>query len=164
MVACATLPRHHGDVADDFRAMLQGFIRRFGLLAGDQTPCGKPLPLSDAHALMLLLEAGDAGLLQGAIAKQLGIDKSTASRLVARLSDRGHVEDAAPPTDGRARPLRLTRAGMRVATEVDAASRRRFDLVLERIPPRRRREVLRGLRDILTALEEIEGDEQGEGE
>lgn len=150
-------------MADDFRGLLQGFIRRFGLLAGDQTPCGKPLPPSDAHALMLLLEAGEAGLMQNAIARQLGIDKSTASRVVARLTERGHVADAPAQADGRARPICLTRAGVRVATEVERASRQRFDRVLERIPTRRRREVVQGLRDIVTALEAIDRD-QGDDE
>jgi DNA-binding MarR family transcriptional regulator len=164
MVASATSLGQSLEVADEFRTLLQGFIRRFGLLAGDQTPCGKPLPPSDAHALMLLLDAGAAGLLQGAIARQLGIDKSTASRLVARLTDRGHVEDAAQQADGRARPLRLTRAGVRVATEIDRASRQRFDQVLERIPRRRRRDVVQGLREIVTALEAIDGDDQGDDE
>ncbi len=143
-------------MADEFRALLQAFIRRFGLLAGDQTPCGKPLPASDAHALMLLLEAGEEGLMQTAIAAHLRIDKSTASRLVARLTERGHVGDAPPQPDGRARPIRLSRAGTRVAAEIEAASRRRFDQVLERIPARRRREVVEGLRELLAALDGLD--------
>jgi hypothetical protein len=28
-----------------------GFIRAFGLLSNDQTPCGQPMAPSDAHAL-----------------------------------------------------------------------------------------------------------------
>ena len=96
-------------MVEDFRGLLQAFICRFGLLAGDQTPCGKPLPVSDAHALMCLLEAGEAGLLQTTLVTRLGIDKSTVSRVIARLSDRGLVASVPSPADGRARPIRLTR-------------------------------------------------------
>jgi DNA-binding MarR family transcriptional regulator len=163
MVAYATMVMHSPRVPDDFRAVLQGFIRRFGLLAGDQTPCGKPLPPSDAHALMLLLEAGDEGVLPSEIARRLGVDKSTASRLVARLVDRGHVSDGPEPADARSRPIRLTRNGVRVATEIEEASRRRFDQVLERIPVRRRRDVIAALRELVSALDGIDRD-QGENQ
>jgi DNA-binding MarR family transcriptional regulator len=147
-------------VTDDFRALLQAFIRRFGLLAGDQTPCGKPLPPSDAHALMCLLESGEDGLPQNAIAARLGVDKSTASRLVSRLVERGHATDATSE-DARARPIRLTRSGVRVAKEVETASRRRFGAVLEAIPARRRAEVVQALREIVAALDRV-ADTRGE--
>lgn len=145
-----------------FRGLMQDFVRRFGLLAGDQTPCGKPLPVSEAHALMCLLEAGEQGMQQSALVAQLGIDKSTASRLVARLSDRGHVTSAPAPGDGRARPIRLTKKGVRIARDVDAASTRRFAALLKNVPARRRSEVILALRDIVAALDGLNSDEQGQ--
>ena len=149
-------------MGDDFRALLQAFIRRFGLLSPDRTPCGKPLAPSDAHALMLLRGAGEGGLLQMELAAGLSIDKSTASRLVARLTESGHLASA-PSDDGRARPMRLTAKGLRLAGEIDAASRARFASVLERIPAGRRDQVVRSLRDIVAALEpttEDQGDDR----
>jgi DNA-binding MarR family transcriptional regulator len=145
-------------MVETFRGLVQDFVRRFGLLAGDQTPCGKPLPASDAHALMCLLEAGDDGLQQSALVAQLGIDKSTASRVVARLSDRGHVTSAPPPGDGRARPIRLTRKGVRIAREINVASTRRFAELLKNVPARRRSDVILALRDIVTAIDGINSD------
>ncbi|MCA9675706.1 MAG: MarR family transcriptional regulator, partial [Myxococcales bacterium] len=71
---------------DRFRALLQRFIRELGVLSPDRTPCGKALAPSEAHALMVLRAAGD-GLRQGELAARLGLDKSSASRLVARLRD-----------------------------------------------------------------------------
>ena len=146
-------------MVEAFRGLVQDFVRRFGLLAGDQTPCGKPLPASDAHALMCLLEAGEPGLQQSALVAQLGIDKSTASRLVARLSDRGHVTSAQTPGDGRARPIRLTRKGVRIAREINDASTRRFAALLKNVPARRRSDVILALRDIVTAIDGINSDE-----
>ena len=94
----------NGVVTEAFRAHMQELVRRFGLLAADRTPCGKPLASSDAHALMLLLEAGEAGMLSSALALRLGIDKSTASRVVTRLTDEGHITAAPSTDDARAKP------------------------------------------------------------
>jgi DNA-binding MarR family transcriptional regulator len=140
-------------VTDEFRALMQEFVRRFGLLSADRTPCGKPLASSDAHALMLLLEAAEDDMLSSVLAARLGIDKSTASRVTARLTERGYLAPAPVGDDGRARPARLTKKGVRIAREVEQASRARFEDILERIPAPRRGAVITALRDIVSALE-----------
>jgi DNA-binding MarR family transcriptional regulator len=155
MVACATRVRYAGDVTEDFRALLQEFIRRFGLLAADRTPCGKPLASSDAHALMLLLDAGDDGMLSSTLATKLGVDKSTASRTAARLTESGHITAGPSSSDARARPMRLTKKGARVAQEVEAASRDRFAQLLKHLPPRRRADVVEALGDLVVALRKM---------
>jgi DNA-binding MarR family transcriptional regulator len=142
-------------VSDELRGLLQQFIRQFGLLAADRTPCGKPMASSDAHALMLLLEAGDDGMLSSALAARLGVDKSTASRVVARLTESGHIGAAAETADARAKPIRLTRKGVRLAGEVQTASRARFAQLMEHIPARRRADVLAALGDLVGALEKM---------
>ena len=136
------------------------FIRRFGLLAGDQTPCGKPLPTSDAHALMCLRAAGEEGLLQTALAARLGLDKSTVSRLVVRLTESGHVT-AAVAADARARPIRLTRKGVRLASEIEDASQQRFAALLELVPARRRDPMIAALRDLVAAMDGLDTTPQG---
>lgn len=147
------------DVSDEFRHLLMEFIRRFGLLAGDQTPCGKPLPTSDAHALMCLRAAGEAGLLQTVLAARLGLDKSTVSRLVVRLTESGHVTSAVA-ADARARPIRLTRKGTRLAGEIEDASKRRFSALLEFVPALRRDHVIAALRDVAAAMDGLETKQQ----
>jgi DNA-binding MarR family transcriptional regulator len=156
MVVYATEVRHKQRVVPaDFRALMQEFIRRFGLLAADRTPCGKPLASSDAHALMLLLDAGEGGMLSSALAARLGIDKSTASRVVARLTEAGHIAAAPSTDDARAKPIRLTKKGVRVATEVQVASRDRFARLLENVAPRRRGDVVDALQELVSALEKM---------
>ena len=140
---------------DEFRTLLQTFIRRFGLLGGDQTPCGKPLPPSDAHALMCLRSAGEDGLLQTALVEQLALDKSSVSRLVARLTEGGHVTAATAP-DARARPIRLTRKGMKLAAEINEASHARFTTLLELVPARRRASRMTARHDLVDAIERID--------
>lgn len=142
-------------MTEDFRALLQEFIRQFGLLAADRTPCGKPLASSDAHALMLLLHAGEEGMLSSSLAARLGVDKSTTSRTAARLNESGHITAGTSSDDGRARPIRLTKKGVRVAQEVETASRDRFAQLLKHVPPRRRADIVEALRDLVAALQKM---------
>src|SRR5918994_1949708 len=46
---------------DDLQGRLVAFVRAFGLHRGDETPCGAPIPVSEAHALTVLDEAGGGG-------------------------------------------------------------------------------------------------------
>src|SRR4051812_18405573 len=82
--------RHPGDL---LRASIQRFVRSFGLLNGDQTPCGLPLSPSQAHALMALLdrERGGQRSTQQDLVKILGIDKSNVTRLCAKMLEAGHL-------------------------------------------------------------------------
>lgn len=141
--------------AHELRAGVQRFVRSFGLLAGDQTPCGQPLAPSHAHALMLLLEAARANesTSQQALASALGIDKSSAARLCAKMEHAGHIDQQRAPADGRLRLIRLTTKGRHLAERVDAASRARFQQVLDAIPSSRAREsVIAALRQLNQAL------------
>src|ERR1039457_1643788 len=97
-------------VGGDLRRLIQTFIRSIGLLAGDQTPCGQPLAVSHAHALMVLLEATreDNRLTQRELGQVLGIDKSNVARLCRRMESAGHVVQSRSADDGRARLLSLT--------------------------------------------------------
>jgi DNA-binding MarR family transcriptional regulator len=163
MVASATNCWHErSTVTEDFRPLLQELFRRFGLLAADRTPCGKPLASSDAHTLMLLLDAGEQGMLSSTLAARLGVDKSTTSRTCARLTDNGHITAGPSSDDGRAKPLRLTKKGARLAREVQEASRDRFARLLDHVPPRRRADVVDALRDLVLALQKMPhpGDEE----
>ena len=143
---------------------MQEFVRRFGLLSADRTPWGKPLASSDAHALMLLLEVADDGMLSSVLAARLGVDKSTASRVTARLTERGYLAPAPGTDDGRARPARLTNKGVRVAREVEQASRARFADILKHVPARRRGAIIAALRDIVSALDVMTANQERESQ
>lgn len=70
---------------------------------------GRGLTASGAHAMELLAERGALSL--NALARELFVDKSTASRTVGLLEDHGHVVRLADPRDGRAIRVELTTAG-----------------------------------------------------
>src|SRR6187549_3310855 len=78
---------------DVLRTSIQRFVRSFGLLNGDQTPCGMALSPSQAHALMALLDRERRGetSTQQDLVKVLGVDKSNVTRLCAKLLQTGHL-------------------------------------------------------------------------
>jgi DNA-binding MarR family transcriptional regulator len=149
------------DPALSLRAQVQLFVRRFGLLDDSRTPCGKPLPVSHAHALSVLLERElrSERTHHKDLAAALGLDKSNVARLCARMEDAGHVTQQRSAEDGRAREVALTARGLKLAREVDTASRQRFELVLGAVPAGERRRVLQALQVLNKAVDAI-----GEGE
>jgi DNA-binding MarR family transcriptional regulator len=151
--------QHMGEeVSSPSAARLQqeviGFIRAFGLLSNDQTPCGQPMAPSDAHALTEIVSEG--GLTQRELVDRLRLDRSSVSRLVDRLAARGWVERANGP-DRRSVRLLPTPAGRRVASDVAGARAKRFAALLEAVPADRRDEVLDAIRLLNAAAREHGG-------
>lgn len=122
--------------ADRLRLKIQRFVREFGLLADDRTPCGAPLSPREAHALMIVLERERIGdpPRQNDLAVALGIDKSNVTRLVQRLRRDARIQQLQSEDDGRARILRLTPKGRRLAETIERNSRARFETLLAGIP------------------------------
>ena len=85
------------------RAQVQAFVRRFGLLDDSRTPCGKPLPVSHAHALAVLFERSQRSerTFHKDLTLVLGLDKSNVARLCARMEEPGHVTQQRSAEDGR---------------------------------------------------------------
>ncbi len=92
-------------------------------------PCGTPLPLTEAHALIALLEHGP--LSASGLSAHLDIDRTNVSRLLSRLEAEGLVTRGPDPDDGRARLSALTARGQAVATAADRASRAHFTRIIE---------------------------------
>lgn len=143
-----------------FRAHLQGFVRQFGLLVEDQTPCGQPLPLSHAHALLVLRESGETPLRQKELAVALGLNKSSIARLCARLQQRGCVFQTPSPTDARARDVLLTAKGRKRADEVEQSSRARFERLWCAVPGSERAGVLQALAVLQEAAVSLEKEKE----
>jgi DNA-binding MarR family transcriptional regulator len=136
--------------AHELRRLLQQLFRRFGALSADSTPCGKPLSMAHAHALMVLLARGE--LSQQELGAELCIDKSNVARLCARMVDEGHAQQEQSKADGRSRRVSLTAQGKRLAHEVDRASLSRFGLLLGSVPPSDRAQLLACLERLVSAL------------
>jgi DNA-binding MarR family transcriptional regulator len=146
------------DASDELRTQIQEFLRSFGVLRADRTPCGKPLGLSHAHALLVLLERSrldGAAPLQQDLGGWLGIDKSSIARLCARMEKAGHLVQTPHAEDGRARCLQLTARGRRLAMEVEQASKDRFACLLALVPAAQREALVGALRALNGALAQM---------
>ncbi len=132
----------------ELQRRVREFVRAFGLFASERTPCGLPIPLSQAHALQVLGESSQ--ITQQTLALRLRLDKSTTSRVVASLVERGWVVKERGELDRREARLALSAAGQTLLAELREASAARYHELLSRIPPGKRAQVLEAL-DLLTA-------------
>lgn len=139
--------------ADALRRHMQRLFRRFSALSEDATPCGKPLPMAHAHALMLLTEHGE--LTQQALGAELCIDKSNVARLCAKMVESGQALQRPSAVDGRSRVVTLTKRGTLLASEVAVASRARFAALLDALPARSRAGVVEALNLLVEATEAL---------
>jgi DNA-binding MarR family transcriptional regulator len=137
--------------AEELRSLVQRLFRRFGTLGTDTTPCGKPLSIAHAHALMFLLGRGER--TQQELGAELCIDKSNVARLCMKMVDEGHAVQASGPEDRRTRVVSLTTAGKRLAREVNTASRQRFGALLGGLDATQREQVIQGLSQLVATID-----------
>jgi DNA-binding MarR family transcriptional regulator len=115
------------------------FVRSFGLHRPERTPCGFEAGVAEAHALG---ELDDEALRQGDLAGRLGLTKSTVSRLVTNLVDRGWAERHAVDHDGRGISVELTALGRNAARRLRRARIERMRSLLDAVPRERRRDAI----------------------
>lgn len=131
---------------------MMALVRAFGLHQPDRTPCGQPVPVSEAHALAAL--AGDVPMSQRELGRWLRLQKSTVSRLVHQLQEHGWVARGGDDRDGRVVRLSLTGQGRRVAGELAEARSARFVRLIAAIPEDQRDAVLASLSVLVEAIHE----------
>jgi len=136
-----------GDDGHDLQTRLVSFVRAFGLIGADRTPCGVALPLSHAHAL---IELSRGPVTQRELTRTLRLERSTVSRLIDKLGAQSWIDASPAPRDARSVLLSLSPTGQRVADELDQARTERFAKLLDAIPQDRRADVLAAL-DLLVA-------------
>ena len=129
------------------RALSRDLVRELGMLSQQ---CGAlALTPLEAH-LLIELENGPATNQQ--LAERLRIDKSNASRPLARLADRDLIGWHPHPSDGRSKEARLTIAGqsqlLALHQEMDFATAE----ALAQLSPAEREQLWEGLRLYRSAL------------
>lgn len=125
------------------------FVRSFGLLDRERTPCGLDLHISEAHLLGDLSNDGPTGQKQ--LGERLNLSKSTVSRLVSQLINRGWLERSPDAVDGRAVLVSLTDAGGQVADRLHRSRSRRFDDLLAALPDQHRATTIEGMHHLAIA-------------
>ncbi len=127
--------------------------RALGLI--ERAPPEPGLTPSQAHALAELERAGE--LTAGELAGLLGLDKSTASRAVAQLGERGYVASGKGAGDDRRRkPLRLTAKGRARVAGAQARADRQAHEALLLLGEADRQAVVRGMALYAGALARLE--------
>ena len=135
---------------DQFQAQIVALTRAFGWHRPMSTPCGKPVSIADAHALLELSQG--VPLSQNELATRLNLSKSTVSRLVTNMVKRGWVTRTRNAQDGRAVDLTLTEAGESIAAELAEARQQKMAGILEQISAETRPQIESTLQTLLEAI------------
>jgi DNA-binding MarR family transcriptional regulator len=143
--------------AGRLEAAFVGVVRSLGLLRPDTTPCGQPMSITEAHALGEL--SADGPLTQRDLAARLRLEKSTVSRLVGQLEERGLVDRHPNPADGRSLLVELTALGRKRARRLEGARKELFGRLIAELSPRDRRLVVDGLGRLAEAAQEMRCDD-----
>jgi DNA-binding MarR family transcriptional regulator len=128
------------DAEAAFQEQMVQLVRSLGLHKPDETPCGQPVSIGEAHALLEI--AGEPGLTQNGLAARLRLEKSTVSRIAGMLEGRGWIRRVRDERDARFVRLHLTRRGITANANIAASRRAKFERIFGAIPAQRRSAVL----------------------
>jgi DNA-binding MarR family transcriptional regulator len=129
---------------------LQVVARALGRLGRERARSGDITP-QQSDALQVVLEQG--AMSTSALALELGIDPSTASRNLAGLERDGYIVRKRGAEDGRQTDVRLTPRGKRTAESVSVEWASAYTGLLERIPRGERQRVIEALETLARLLQ-----------
>jgi len=136
----------------EFQDNMIALVRALGLHKPDQTPCGQPVSVGEAHALMEV--AREPGITQNVLGQRLSLEKSTVSRIAGLLERRGWITRERDPSDTRYVRLRLTASGRRSNATIASARTAKFAKVFEALPKAKRAEVIASISALVEVLRE----------
>ncbi|MDH5178601.1 MAG: MarR family transcriptional regulator [Gammaproteobacteria bacterium] len=82
--------------------------------------------LSPPHAYLLRLVLQKPGLLQREIASELGLSRSTVTRFIDSLEERGFLKRKSGTTDGREQAIYPARKAVTIAPQLEASGERLY--------------------------------------
>ncbi|MCB9148991.1 MAG: MarR family transcriptional regulator [Caldilineaceae bacterium] len=141
----------------DFQEKMIALVRAFGWHRPAETPCGQPVTIAEAHALLEIARAD--GISQNELTVSLNLAKSTVSRLISKIEHRGWVVRQPHEQDRRAYRLFLTPKGSEIAQQLAQARQSKMDGILAQIPVGQRDDVLKSLDLLVKAIQAGETDE-----
>ena len=129
------------------------FLQALGLHRPDQVPTGFSLSLSEMFALMAL--SAEEPMSQQALAEQLHLEKSTVSRLIKHLEQRGWVKRVRDLHDTRMFQLHLSDAGHEQACRLAKSLAERHQRLLAALKPDEQEALAYGLSALVRALRTV---------
>ena len=140
-------------------ALLRDVVRLFQQAQRNMTSCCSDATARECQAL-LLLGSESGRLTVQEFAERMGLEKTWASRLVARMEKRGLVRRTVHPADGRSRLIALTAKGRKEHAALEASLNTHAGNLIGCVPAAERANVERALgllRDALAACLETCG-------
>lgn len=138
------------ELVQQFQEQLMQFIRGLGLHRADATPCKYPVSMAEACAMVELMH--HEPISQRDLCQALNLEKSTVSRLVVDLEQRGWLMRERSGDDARMQLLRRTDIGHEASLEIVQARNQRFGALLERVEPGQRAAVVAAIGVLVEAL------------
>ena len=135
-------------IVAEIRAASRDLVRQLGLM--NRTVAGTDLSISSVHAIIELGNTGDLSSKQ--LGEKLLLEKSTISRLVKSLADRGEISETRSGSDARIKHLRLTRQGRKTFEAIENHTNAQVSGALGQMDERSQRGVLAGLQNNSAAL------------
>ena len=129
------------------------FLQALGLHRPYQVPTGFSLSLSEMFALLAL--SAEASMSQQALAEQLHLEKSTVSRLIKHLEQRGWVKRVRDLHDTRMFRLQLSDAGHKQASHLARSLAERHQRLLAALKPDEQEALAYGLSALVRALRAV---------
>jgi DNA-binding MarR family transcriptional regulator len=129
------------------------FLQTLGVHRPDQVPTGFSLSLSEMFALIAL--SAEAPMSQQVLAEQLHLEKSTVSRLMKHLEQRGWVKRVRDLHDTRMFRLHLSEAGHEQASRLARSLAERHQRLLAELKPDEQEALAYGLSALIRALRTV---------
>jgi DNA-binding MarR family transcriptional regulator/GNAT superfamily N-acetyltransferase len=142
----------------DIRTASRDLVRQFGLM--NRAVAGTDLSLSAVHAI---IEIGRADKLTAKqLCESLLLEKSTVSRLVKSLVERGEITETRSRNDLRSKFLQLTPRGRKTLRAIDRFAQAQVSGALQHLDRHARIGVLKGLQDYSVALKSATDERAGD--
>ena len=138
---------------EQLQELFSEFLQALGLHRPDQVPTGFSLTLSEMFALLALSD--EAPMSQQALAEQLHLEKSTVSRLITHLAQRGWVKRVRDLHDTRMFRLQLSDAGHKQASHLARSLAERHQRLLAALKPDEQEALAYGLSALVRALRTV---------
>lgn len=142
------MQRPSSSLIADIRSASRDLVRELGFM--NRTIAGTDLPPSAVHAVV---EIGTAVRLSARnLSEKLLLEKSTVSRLVKSLVDRGELREVRSEEDARVKYLHLTRQGEKTLAAITRFAERQVGTAVGPLNSDSRRDILSGLAAYSAAL------------
>jgi DNA-binding MarR family transcriptional regulator len=152
MAACPSVPSSGTDAEAMVGALLTASRLLLAVSARSLTAVKDGLTLPQFRMLVVLNARGRMNLSQ--VAAELGVQPSTAMRMIDRLVGVAMVARGTSPTDRRSSMISLTGTGQRTVAEVTERRRRELAQIVGTMPDGQRRHLVQALQAFAKAAGE----------